>query len=293
MEQVAVIPLTQQEADPKPSFTLEQAREQIRSLMREAESNAWEIGDLLNRIEKSGIARSKGYGKTRSWLEAEVPEVQGKTTTLYRYANVASHYTKEQVQLWGIARLEYLMVHDQETARHPVPGNPAQREVELVQEDGSKVVKKFCDCTSNELRSSNQRRKKTKGEPSAAAVTDAPDAANPETYSPWQALAMLGLGIVITPLAELLPSPVSLWIALVGFCLFFAGLGMLIHHWRAIWKRFLSAVKEGRGIPFLRETLANVRQGAQKLAAAIHSGVKTNPPTHSEKSPPPTEKKAA
>ncbi len=100
--------------------TLEQARERMIRLLSEAESNSWEIGDLLNQVENQGLARRKGYGKTRTWLEAEVPGAAGKTTTLYRYAAVAAVYTKQHVELWGISKLELLMAHDQDVLAIPI-----------------------------------------------------------------------------------------------------------------------------------------------------------------------------
>lgn len=293
MEQVTASPVVQHEASPETSFTLEQAKEELRALIRNAEANAWEIGDLLNRVERSGLVRSKGYGHTRSWVDAEIPEAEGKTTTLYRYAYLASHYTKEQVRLWGISRLEYLMVHDQETVGEVSSEDPAQREIEIIHGNGSKATKRFCDCTSKELRASNQRRKSAKGEPRAAAVAAAPEGSSAPTHSPLQALAMFAMGVVIVPLAQLLPSPVDMWVALVGFGLFFAGVAMLVQHLRATWKGFLAAVKEGRGIAFVKETLANVHQGTKKIASTIRANVKSGATTSSEQSPPPEEKKAA
>src|SRR5262249_13681897 len=195
MEQVTINPLAQ-EADLKPPFTLEQAREELVALLRESEANAWAIGDLLNRIERNRLVREKGYGKTRTWLEADVPESRGKTSTLYRYAYVASHYTQEQVRRWGITRLEYLIIHDQEAAGHPVVGDPVEREVELALPGGLKQTKRFCECTANELRLSNQLRKQhqSKAKPTAVAkaVASTVDETSPWNYSARQALVLLG-----------------------------------------------------------------------------------------------------
>src|SRR5258708_37016109 len=98
MEQVPSIPLSQQEVSTNPSLTLEQARDKMVGLLSEGESNAWEIGDLLNTVEKQGLARRAGYGKTRSWLAAEVPGAEGKTTTLNPYSTGAAPYTKQQAK---------------------------------------------------------------------------------------------------------------------------------------------------------------------------------------------------
>src|SRR5260370_10982289 len=137
MEKETTVALTQQNTDPNPSLTLEQAEERIRTLLSQGESNAWDIGDLLNSVERDGLARSKGYGKTRTWLEAKVPESEGKVAALYRYASVASHYSKEHVELWGVSKLDYLTAHDRQILGHAAGGDPGEREVELLQEDGS------------------------------------------------------------------------------------------------------------------------------------------------------------
>src|SRR5216683_3857365 len=202
MEQVNAVPFTEQNTDPYPSLTLAQAGKRIRELLLNAEFNAWDIGDLLNTIEKRGLARSEGYGKTRRWLEAEVPEAEGKTNALYRYANVASHYTKEQVELWGVSKLDFLTTHDRETLGHAVAGDPGEREVQLLQQDGSTLVKKFRDCSCRELRLSNQLRKKAPKDPDQAATPRPQD----EVHSIRKSLAVLVLGILVTGISGLLPS---------------------------------------------------------------------------------------
>src|SRR5262249_5917545 len=123
MEPVTINPLSQKENIPNESLTLEQAEEKMNDLLLRRESNAWEIGDLLNTIERRGLAQSQGYGKTRAWLEAKVPRAQGKTSALYRYADVAANYTKEQTNLWGTAKLNELIVHDRKTEGRPVPSD--------------------------------------------------------------------------------------------------------------------------------------------------------------------------
>ena len=146
-------------SDPDASLTLDQAREKLRALLLDAERNAWEIGHLLNTIENRLLVWRAGYRITKKWLQAAVPEAKGKTSTLYRYANVASQYTKAHVQRWGIAKLYCLMLHDGETCDVRLRGDPAEREIQLFQQDGSILLKKFRDCSCRELRLSSRRRK--------------------------------------------------------------------------------------------------------------------------------------
>ena len=290
MEQVTVA-LTQQNTDPNPSLTLEQARQRIRTLLSHGESNAWDIGDLLNTIEKRGLARSAGYGKTRRWLEIEVPEVEGKTSALYRYANVASHFTKEHVELWGVSKLDFLTTHDRETLGHAVAGDPGEREVQLLQQDGSTLVKKFRDCSCRELRLSNQLRKKAPKDPDQAATPRPRD----EVHSIRKSLAVLVLGILVTGISGLLPSSfLTTWVAVLGAGLFLSGIAMLIRHWEVARERLLNAFKEGKAIDLLAEQVAKARGGALKLTAVIRSRVRTKRlTTVSKEATPPVEKKAA
>jgi hypothetical protein len=290
MEQVTTVALTQQSIDPNESLTLAQARERMRTLLSHCESNAWDIGDLLNTVEKRGLARSEGYGKTRKWLEAEVPEADGKTAALYRYANIASHYAKEHVELWGVSKLDRLAIHDRETLGHVVSGDPGEREVQLLQEDGSTVAKKFRDCTFRELCLSAQRRKRGPKGPNQA-TTPAPQS---EVHSLRHSWAVLGMGILVTVVSGLLPSSfLTTWVFLLGAGLFLSGIAMLIRRWEIARDRLLSAFKEGKAIDLMAEQVAKARRGALKLTAMIRSRRNKRLTTASKEATPPVEKKAA
>jgi hypothetical protein len=158
MAQETPIPLAEEHRDPDASLTLESARERLRLLLPGGERNAWEIGHLLNTIEKSGLVGTKGYKKTKSWLGAEVPEAKAKVSTLYRYANVAGQYSQADVDRWGTAKLYCLMIHEGETHEATQRGDTAEREVQLRQADGSILVKKFRNCSCQELRLSQRRK---------------------------------------------------------------------------------------------------------------------------------------
>jgi hypothetical protein len=287
MEQVTNISLAQQNVDPNDPLTLEQAKERIRALLANIESNAWDLGDVLNKIERRGLAFSNGYGQTRSWLEAEIPETKGMTTSLYAYANVASRFTKKDVAAWGMTKLGYLYNYDREVVGRPVEGDPAERELQLVQEDGSTLTKKFRDCTSRDMRRSNQRRKKgqRKGQKEPGETEAAPSEG--EAQSIHNSLGMIGLGVVALGISELLPSSFSLftgWLFLIGLGLLMSAAAVLIRHWRIAWRGLLSASR-----------------GALKLAAAIRSRARKERPTRTQRPatapeqspPPPIEKKAA
>ncbi len=289
MEQVTTISLAQQNVDPNDPLTLDQAKERIRALLANIESNAWDLGDVLNKIEKRGLALSNGYGQTRPWLETEIPETKGMTTSLYDYAHVASRFTKKDVAAWGMTKLRHLYVYDRQVLGRPVEGDPGEREVELVQEDGSRQTKKFRDCTTRDMRRSNQLRKKgeKKGHKEPRETEAAPSEG--EANSIRNSLTMIGVGVVTLGMSELLPSSFSLftgWLFLIGLGLLMSGAAVLIRHWRIAWRSLLSATR-----------------GTLKLAAAIRSRVRKERPTRTQRPatapqqspppPPPIEKKAA
>src|SRR5216683_4937716 len=155
MEAVSVVAPVQQVVDPNDPLTLDEAEKRLTTLLSQAESNAWDVGDLLNKVERRGLARAS-YGKTRSWVTERVKAAEGKMSTLYRYANVAATYTKEEVAKWGMAKLECLITHDLQTHGQAVTGDPTDREIQLAQEDGSTVARKFTESTCRELSQSAQ-----------------------------------------------------------------------------------------------------------------------------------------
>ena len=178
----------EQTHDAGTTLTLEYARERLRVLLAGGERNAWEIGDLLNRIEKSGLVLATGYRRTRTWLQAQVPQAKDKASTLYRYANVASQYSKADIDRWGVAKLYCLMIHDEETQKVTPLRDPAERDVQLLQPDGSILVKKFRDCTCRELRLSQRR--KTLTDQELAPRQDGEDATRPQDSEKMSALSM-------------------------------------------------------------------------------------------------------
>ena len=308
MEQVNVISMTQQDVATPPPLTLKKARERMIQLLSEAESNAWEIGDLLNQVEKQGLARSEGYGKTRSWLEKDVPGAAEKTSTLYRYAEVAAVYTKQQVAQWGMSKLQLLIAHDRDVLGRTNSEDPANREIQLHQPDGSIVTKKFRDCPWQSLRQSTQirrsgkapgkkgtRRSEARSLSKSSSKSADPSSSGTGERSVRLAFAMIGLGVVLSVLSQLLPlGMISIWMFFAGGACFLGGIGMLVRHWHDFRERLILAVKEGRALEFLKEQLDNATRGAQKIAIGIRSRMKvTKAPNGSPEETPPTEKKAA
>ncbi len=266
MEEVAVVSLAQPETDPNSSLTreqaalrLEEAAQRIRTLLPD-ESNAWELGRLLNTIVKSDLPRKAGWGRTRRWLMANVPEARGRDTTLYRYAHVAAEYTKEQVELWGVRKLDALSDHDHATLREPDPRELSKREIELIKADGSTLTKKFSDCTCRELQLSNQLRRKAAKDAGQAAksrlkneettATSRPEIEIPvatshpkidvpaarsrreiEVHSSRKPLAVLALGILMICTFAFLPAS-RLATAVLVYGIGFLLTGIAIVAWR-------------------------------------------------------------
>ena len=295
----------QQQITENPPLTLKEAEERLRALLAEYEANAWEIGDLLNRVEREGLARREGYGMTRSWLEKALPETQGMTTVLYRYAHVAAVYSKQQVHKWRVSKLELLMAHDREVHGQYLREDPVDREVQLLQPDGSTVVKKFHDCKYREMQQSLRQRRTSSQAPSAKVKKPSPagsPSASPkqppavehlEKHSLRAGLAMVGAGAVLLAICEFLPQSVfSGWLALGALALTFLGIGVCFRHAKAFTEQLHAAFKEGKALGFLKERMVRFSHGAEKLATTIRSNLgkaKQTPPPEET----PIEKKAA
>jgi hypothetical protein len=253
MEEVAVVSLAQPETDSNSSLTreqaalrLEEAAQRIRTLLLD-ESNAWELGQLLNTIVRSDLPRKAGWRRTRRWLMANVPAAHGRDTTLYRYAHIAAEYTKEQVELWGVRKLDALSNHDHATLREPDPRELSKREIELIKADGSTLTKKFSDCTCRELQLSNRLRRKAAKDAGQAAKSrlkneepgatsrqeiEVPAATSHpkiEVRSSRKSIAVVVLGIVVTSIFAFLPASFTATCVLVfGAGLILGGVAMLI-----------------------------------------------------------------
>jgi hypothetical protein len=302
----------QQVIDRNDPLTLEEAEQRLNALLSQAELNAWDVGDLLNKVERRGLARAS-FGKTKSWVTQRVPAAEGKMSTLYRYANVAANYTKEEVDKWGMAKLECLITHDLQTHGQAVAGDPTDREIQLVQEDGSTVARKFTECTCRELRQSAQARRKATGK---AGRSERPEGelggsrkkrlahekkgeVHPLRYS----LAAFVLGQAVVGTSFLLPdSELNLWLAILGGTLSLTGVGMLLRHWERARDAVLEAFRHGRGIHFLGTQASRCVQAVGRAVAAVRSRVSARrtqtaklpaPPGAIPEEPTPPVKKAA
>ncbi len=312
MEAVSVVAPVQQVIDPNDPLTLEKAEQRLSTLLSQAELNAWDIGDLLNKVERRGLARAS-YGKTRSWVTQRVKAAEGKMSTLYRYANVAATYTKEEVDKWGMAKLECLITHDVETHGQAVTGDPTDREIEVVQEDGSTVARKFTECTCRELSQSAQARRKAtekvrrserpEGELGGSRKKQLAHEKQGEVHPLRYSLAAFFFGQAVVGASFLLPdSELNLWLAILGGTLSLTGLGMLLRHWERARDAVLEAFRHGRGIHFLGTQASRCVQAARRAVAAVRSRVSARrtqtaklpaPPGARPEEPTPPVKKAA
>jgi hypothetical protein len=195
------------------------------------------------------------------------------------------------------------MAHDQDVLGHSNSEDPVNRDIQLLQPDGSIVIKKFHDCSWRDLQQSTQNRRKDQKAPGKkhdrkhqSEVRSLKESSpGTEGHSLRLAPALLALGVVLLVISEVLPSGwISAWVFVAGAGCFLGGIGILVSHWHDFRERLTLAVKEGRALEFLKQQLAHAGRGAQKLATAIRSKLKAaHAPTGSPEESPPTEKKAA
>jgi hypothetical protein len=158
------------------------------------------------------------------------------------------------------------------------------------------VAKKFRDCTLRELQSAAKSRKQTR-EGAGRVVQEGAKESTPLSKQslPMRALAIIGIGLLGGFIGNsMLPSVPGLVISVLSGVLVVIGTAMLVRYLVAVRERFFAALKAGEvKLRTVKEQGMEVlRNGRHFLAVLkeVHSQPKT---TSSEKTPPPSEKKAA
>jgi hypothetical protein len=142
--------------------TLEERVQRIRELLEKVdEGNAWEIGAEVNEIERYRLAWGAGYRGTRDCLKQQIRNY--KSRTVDRYARVAKYFSKETTVEFGVRRLDALITHQLRVYRR-VTGL-LDCEIQVPQENGSLVTKKFKDCRVREITRNPRKNRKTNYSP--------------------------------------------------------------------------------------------------------------------------------
>ncbi len=286
MEERIVTPPTPATSTEVPK-TLEEVLDNIRELSKQEQVAKWGQGEQVNQIEDAHLALREGYKKARECLKQELPDLQ--TSTLYRYAYVAKHYSREDAKRWGVAKLQTLAGIQTQAHGKPLPGDPADHEVQITRGDGSVVAKKFSDCTWRELQSAARSQKQTRkdaGRPVDEGMKESAPVAKRSSPALPRALAMLGLGVLTGFVGNLLsPSAPGFWISVLSILLVLAGTAELARYLVAVRERFFAVFKE-QGMEVLRN-------GRHLLASLRSAQSKSTTTTTSDETPPPSQKKAA
>jgi hypothetical protein len=258
------------------SKTLEEVLDNIRELYTQEQVAKCRQGEQVNLVEDAHLALREGYKKARECLKEQRPDLQ--TSTLYRHAFVAKHYSREDRKRWGVAKLQALAGIQTRAHGKPLPGDPADHEIHITREDGSVVAKKFSDCTWRELQSAARRQKQARKDAGRPVEEGANESGPVSKRSPPalpRALAMLGLGVLTGVIGNLRsPSAPGFWISVLSIVLVLAGTAELVRYFVAVRDRFFAAFKE---------------QGMEVLKWAQSKSTTTT----GEEASPPSERKAA
>ncbi len=231
-----------------PPQTLEEALDNIRELYQQEQVAK---RGSREQVKDAHRALRDGYQKARECLKRELPDLQ--TSSVYRHAFVAKHYSREDRQKWGVAKLQTLASIQTRAHGKPLPGDPADQEVHITREDGSVIAKKFSDCSWRELQSAAKRQKEA--HQNAGRVVDelAKSPGPVSKRSPPAlsgALAIVGVGVLASFVGNLLsPAAHGVWISVFSLVLLLAGTAALVRY-VAVRRRFFAAFKEqGRSSP--------------------------------------------
>ena len=150
---------------PSNSDPLNEKLQLIRQLLlKDKPLDVWEIGNAVNQIRP--LVRQRGFRSTRKFLKQELGSY--KEQTLYRYARVARHFSKETIHEFRLHKLQVLITYQRRVDGRVT--TPHGYQVQVPQEDGSVIAKKFKDCHLREMTRSSAHRRKT---PAKRAATEA------------------------------------------------------------------------------------------------------------------------
>ena len=285
------IPATSTEAPQ----TLEEALDNIRGLYEQEQAAKWGQGEQVNFIEEAHLALRKGYKNGREALKREIPDLP--RSSFYRIAYLAKFYSQAHRKRWGIAKLQVLASIQKQTLGKPLPGDPADHEVQIPRGDGAVVAKKFCDCNLRELQSASKRHKQARKAAGRVVHGGVKESTPLSKQSlPVRALAILGIGLLGGFIGNvLLPSVPGLLISVLSGVLVLIATAILVRYLVAVRERFFAALKAGEGrLKMVKEQGMEVlRNGRHFLAVLKEVQAQHKKTTASEKTPPPSEKKAA
>lgn len=286
----SVIPATSTEAPQ----TLEEALDNIRELYEQEQAAKWGQGEQVNFIEEAHLALRKGYKKGRECLKREIPDLP--TSSVYRIAYLAKYWSQEHRKRWGIAKLQVLAGIQKQTLGNPLPGDPADQEVQIPRGDSSVVAKKFRDCNLRELRSAAKHQKQA-SEGAGRVVHEGGKDSTPLKHSlPMRTLEMIAIGFLGGFIGNsLLPSVPGVVISVLSGVVVLIGTTMLVRYLVAVRERFFAAVKAGEvKLRTIKDQGMEVLRNAHHFSAFLKE-VQSQPKSTkaSEKTPPPPEKKAA
>jgi hypothetical protein len=213
-------------APPEAAFwdLLTRELETMREIFRQKPVDLWELGRHANIVED--LRRARRFGSSGGFFRKHLPEIPA--STLYRCGLVARYFSRDNLEKWGITKLELLVAYDMKVHGEVRTGELGDEEIQLRQEDGSTTVKKFCDCSASELRTvTEHRRLKRKPKPEAVP----PPQSAPDFYS--LPILTLFLGALLVVIRMRLPStPVSSWSLWIGAGLIGIGLFLLVRSLR-------------------------------------------------------------
>lgn len=138
-------------------LTLEGEKKALLALRDQGEDVHWQMGWHYNNIIDNRLAEAAGYKSARRFFSDEIKFIPISTLSLY--AVVAKAFEEEIARHYGVSKLGLLITLRNITKAGPAPADPGDELIEYTAPSGSKVVKKFSECSVQELNRAIRRAK--------------------------------------------------------------------------------------------------------------------------------------
>jgi hypothetical protein len=140
------------------TLTLEQVRDAIHAHLKEGNAGHYNIGRLYNYVVDNKLAEQKKYESAQVYFNQHIQEISQSTLT--RYGAVAREFTEEACRTHGVMKLYTLRAYAKEADIQPTVGNPGLTPIDVPQEGGAVVQKRFAECSLEELRQAAKHKRK-------------------------------------------------------------------------------------------------------------------------------------
>jgi hypothetical protein len=138
--------------------TLEQARDELKGLMAQEQTNHHRMGQLYNYIVENKLAEKAGFKDAREFLSQHLADLS--QSALSMYGAVAAAFSEPVTRRFGVTCLYLLLIYKEAADLEVNPEEPGDALIEVPEETGQVTPQPFGACSVEQMRKALQRKRK-------------------------------------------------------------------------------------------------------------------------------------